>query len=169
MSGNLTVSGLAARVGVSPDAVRYYERLGLLAGGMLAFEVEGGRVLGHALLGVPLNAIALALTAYLWLLVPLNLAYSLRPGTMGSYQDAWGGPLGVTNIRTFVDPQIPTRVAVLMDVADMDAVMAAMDTDAAGDQVDLLAARLTLDQIEDRLAVAVLPGFRVEVLLERID
>ena len=41
------------------------------------------------------------------------------------------GPLGVTNIRTFVDPQNPTRVAVLMDVADMDAVMAAMQTEAA--------------------------------------
>ena len=34
------------------------------------------------------------------------------------------GPLGVTNIRTFVDPQNPTHVAVLMDVADMDALMA---------------------------------------------
>jgi hypothetical protein len=34
------------------------------------------------------------------------------------------GPLGVTNIRTFVDPQNPTRVAVLMDVPDMDALMA---------------------------------------------
>jgi hypothetical protein len=32
------------------------------------------------------------------------------------------GPLGVTNIRTFVDPQNPTQVAVLMHVADMDAV-----------------------------------------------
>ena len=31
------------------------------------------------------------------------------------------GPLGVTNIRTFVDPQNPSHVAVLMDVADMDA------------------------------------------------
>ncbi|MDQ3876122.1 MAG: hypothetical protein M3322_11375 [Actinomycetota bacterium] len=41
------------------------------------------------------------------------------------------GPLGVTNIRTFVDPQNPTRVAVLMDVPDMDAVMAAMQTEAA--------------------------------------
>jgi len=40
------------------------------------------------------------------------------------------GPLGVTNIRTFVDPQNPTQVAVLMDVADMDAVMAAMQTKA---------------------------------------
>jgi hypothetical protein len=36
------------------------------------------------------------------------------------------GPLGVTNIRTFVDPQNPTQVGVLMDVADMDVVMAAM-------------------------------------------
>ena len=40
------------------------------------------------------------------------------------------GPLGVTNIRTFTDPQNPSRVAVLMDVADMDAVMAAMQTEA---------------------------------------
>jgi hypothetical protein len=37
-------------------------------------------------------------------------------------------PLGVTNIRTFVDPTNRTRVGVLMDVADMDAVMAAMGT-----------------------------------------
>jgi hypothetical protein len=46
------------------------------------------------------------------------------------------GPLGVTNIRTFVDPQNPTRVAVLMDVADMDAVMSAMQTQAAADAMD---------------------------------
>jgi hypothetical protein len=39
------------------------------------------------------------------------------------------GPLGVTNIRTFADPQNPNRVAVLMDVADMGTVMAAMQTD----------------------------------------
>ena len=38
------------------------------------------------------------------------------------------GPLGVTNIRTFIDPQNPTRVAVLMDVPDMDALMGAMQT-----------------------------------------
>ena len=38
------------------------------------------------------------------------------------------GPLGVTNIRTFVDPTNRTRVGVLMDVSDMDAVMAAMET-----------------------------------------
>lgn len=43
------------------------------------------------------------------------------------------GPLGITNIRTFVDPQNPTRVGLVMDVPDMDALMAAMATVAAGD------------------------------------
>jgi hypothetical protein len=51
-----------------------------------------GRVLAHALLGLALNAISLALTAYLWFVVPMNLAYPLRPGLSGSYQDSWGGP-----------------------------------------------------------------------------
>jgi hypothetical protein len=46
------------------------------------------------------------------------------------------GPLGVTNIRTFVDPQNPTHVALLMDVADMDAVMAYMQTPAAAEAMD---------------------------------
>ena len=41
------------------------------------------------------------------------------------------GPLGVTNIRTFVDPTDRTRVAVLMDVPDMDAVKAAMEIPGA--------------------------------------
>jgi hypothetical protein len=50
-----------------------------------------------------------------------------------SKREEFFGPLGVTNIRTFVDPTNPTRVAVLMDVADMDAVMAAMETPAAGE------------------------------------
>ena len=43
------------------------------------------------------------------------------------------GPLGVTNIRTFVDPENPSRVGLVMDVSDMDAVMATMETDAAAD------------------------------------
>jgi hypothetical protein len=41
------------------------------------------------------------------------------------------GPIGVTNIRTFVDPQNRKRVAVLMDISDMDAVMRFMETPAA--------------------------------------
>lgn len=48
-------------------------------------------------------------------------------------REAFFGPLGVTNIRTFVDPTDRSRVAVLMDVPDMDAVMAAMETPAAGE------------------------------------
>jgi hypothetical protein len=43
------------------------------------------------------------------------------------------GPLGVRNIRTFVDPENPARVGILMDVPDMDAVTAAMETEAAAD------------------------------------
>ncbi len=46
------------------------------------------------------------------------------------------GPLGVTNIRTFVDPQNPARVAVLMDVVDMDAVMGAMQTEAMSEAME---------------------------------
>lgn len=43
------------------------------------------------------------------------------------------GPLGVTNIRTFVDPTNRSRVAVLMDVADMDVLMASMESPEAGE------------------------------------
>ena len=46
------------------------------------------------------------------------------------------GPLGVTNIRTFADPQNPNRVAVLMDVADLDAVMSAMQTRAMSEAME---------------------------------
>ena len=43
------------------------------------------------------------------------------------------GSLGVTNLRTFVDLENPTRVGLVMDVPDMDAVMGAMETEAAAD------------------------------------
>jgi hypothetical protein len=43
------------------------------------------------------------------------------------------GPLGITNIRTFVDPRNPSHVAVIMDVPDLDAFTAAMQTPAAAD------------------------------------
>lgn len=41
------------------------------------------------------------------------------------------GPLGVTNIRTFVSPDDPKKVAVLMDIPDLDAVLAYMQTEDA--------------------------------------
>ena len=43
------------------------------------------------------------------------------------------GPIGITNIRTFVDPQNPTRAAVVMDVPDINALQAVMQTKAAAD------------------------------------
>jgi hypothetical protein len=43
------------------------------------------------------------------------------------------GPLGVTNIRTFVDPQDRSRVGLVMDIADMDVVMEAMQTPGAAE------------------------------------
>ena len=46
------------------------------------------------------------------------------------------GPLGVTNIRTFVNPQNPTQVAVLMDVADLDALVAAMEAPGAAEAME---------------------------------
>jgi hypothetical protein len=46
------------------------------------------------------------------------------------------GPLGVTNIRTFVDPQNPKRVALMMDVPDLDAVMALMQKPEAAAAMD---------------------------------
>ena len=45
-------------------------------------------------------------------------------------------PLGVTNIRTFVDPQNPTQVALLMDIADLDVVMDAIKRGEANDEME---------------------------------
>jgi hypothetical protein len=46
------------------------------------------------------------------------------------------GPLGITNVRTFVDPENRTRVGLLMDVPDMDALTSAMETQAAADAME---------------------------------
>ncbi len=57
---------------------------------------------------------------------------------LGSLQrEEFFGPLGVTNIRTFVDPQQPTRVGVLMDVPDLDALAAAMEGEAAARAMEI--------------------------------
>lgn len=50
-----------------------------------------------------------------------------------SNREEFFGPLGVTNIRTFVDPSNPTRVGLLMDVPDLDAVAAALQTPEAAE------------------------------------
>jgi len=46
------------------------------------------------------------------------------------------GPLGITNVRTFVDPQNPNRVALMADVPNMDALIAAMKTKEAAEAME---------------------------------
>ena len=48
-----------------------------------------------------------------------------------SKREEFFGPLGVTNLRTFTDPNNPTHVALMADVPDLDALMAAMQSDEA--------------------------------------
>ena len=48
-----------------------------------------------------------------------------------STREEFFGPLGVTDIREFVDPSDPVKVGVLMDVPDLDALLAALDTPEA--------------------------------------
>ena len=45
-------------------------------------------------------------------------------------------PLDITSHRLFVDPQNPNRVAVLMDVSDLDALTAAMATQQVADAME---------------------------------
>lgn len=51
-------------------------------------------------------------------------------------RDEFFASIGVTGIRTFVDPQNPNHVAVIMDVPDMDAMQAAMQTPAAAEAME---------------------------------
>jgi hypothetical protein len=53
-----------------------------------------------------------------------------------SRREEFFGPLGVTNIRTFIDPTDPNRVALMMDVPDMDAMQAAMQTPGAAEAME---------------------------------
>ena len=46
------------------------------------------------------------------------------------------GPLGVTNVRTVLDPENPNRAALLADVPDMAAFEAAMQTREAAEAME---------------------------------
>jgi hypothetical protein len=46
------------------------------------------------------------------------------------------GPLGVTEIKTYVDPQGSKRVGLTMNVPDMEAMMGAMQSQAAADAME---------------------------------
>ena len=67
--------------------------------------------------------------------MPTVIAYheidDQRHWLASSNRESFFGPLGVTGIREFVDPENPSRVAVLMEVPDMDALAAALQTEGA--------------------------------------
>ena len=46
-------------------------------------------------------------------------------------RDEFFGTLGITNVRTFTNPQNPTQVGLLLDVPDLDALLAALGSDEA--------------------------------------
>lgn len=48
-----------------------------------------------------------------------------------SNREKFFGPLGVTDVREFVDPTNPTRVGILIDVPDIDALVSALQTPEA--------------------------------------
>jgi hypothetical protein len=73
-----------------------------------------------------------------------------------SMREEFFGPLGVTNIRTFVDPQNPAHVALMMDVADLDVLMAAMQNPEAAEAMNhdgVLADTLVI-LVEEKAATA---------------
>jgi hypothetical protein len=43
------------------------------------------------------------------------------------------GPLGITDVKTFTNPDKPTQVALSMDVPDLDALRAALQTPEAAE------------------------------------
>lgn len=45
-------------------------------------------------------------------------------------REAFFGPLGVSNLQTYVNPNDSTHVAISMDVADLDAVFASLTSPA---------------------------------------
>ena len=82
-------------LGGSPAAARLQQGL---ASRLLAVRLGrpprrrvDGRVIGHALLSLPLNALSWALTVAVWAVALVNIAYPLRPDS-DDLSNAWGGP-----------------------------------------------------------------------------
>ena len=53
-----------------------------------------------------------------------------------SKREEFYGPLGVTEIKTYVDPQGSKRVGLTMNVADMEALMGAMQAQEGADAME---------------------------------
>ena len=69
--------------------------------------------------------------------MPLVMAYhdvdDVQHWLASPKREEFFGPLGVTGIRTFIDPEGSNRVGLIMDVPDLDAVMEAVQTEAGAD------------------------------------
>ena len=69
--------------------------------------------------------------------MPLVMAYhdvdDVQHWLASPKRDEVFASVGVTGIRTFIDPQGSNRVGVLMDIPDMDAVMAMLQTETGAD------------------------------------
>ena len=64
-----------------------------LAGLRVPTSPGAGRLVRHLVLSLPVDAVACAVAAYVWLLLPMNLLYPLRLAIYGeSARDSWGGP-----------------------------------------------------------------------------
>jgi hypothetical protein len=59
--------------------------------GLRPVDHSGRRVLGHAVVSLPVHAGVALVTAYLWAVAAANIAYPLRPDT-ADLTNAWGGP-----------------------------------------------------------------------------
>ncbi|MCX4747800.1 hypothetical protein OG455_20145 [Kitasatospora sp. NBC_01287] len=92
----LALLAAAASV-VSPGVARRYRALVRRSLGQPATPAPRrlvGRVLAHALIGLPVNAAATLVLGWLGYLSLINLAYPIRPliGMIGFDPHAWGGP-----------------------------------------------------------------------------
>jgi hypothetical protein len=81
----------AGRVGAAVSV-----RLGLLrrlAGLAVSAAPARGRLTSHLVLSLPIDVVAFAVAAYVWLLLPMNLLYPVRLAVYDeSPVGSWGGP-----------------------------------------------------------------------------
>ena len=82
-----------ACVGRMNRAARLHNRVAERIAGAGLGSTARRRLLVTSVLVLPLNLALFTLAAYLWSVLPVNLAYPLRPDTTAeSLQRAWGGP-----------------------------------------------------------------------------
>jgi len=84
---------VGACVGRMSRAAQLHNRVAERIAGAGLGGTARGRVLATSVLVLPINLALFALAGYLWSILPVNLAYPLRPDTTArSLQRAWGGP-----------------------------------------------------------------------------